>query len=166
MRGGRDAPKRLQYAGTRLLQYSALSLRAAKSQERRRDPFPYLSPCTRLYPVESVESVAADLFDEWQMELEQYTNPELRRASTAQLTRTKTKYEQMIDAMHRAERTMTPVLNAFRDQVLFLKHNLNARAIASIQDEADTLKADIARLVTDMEKSIAEAEAFVREMGV
>ena len=35
---------------------------------------------------------------------------------------------------------MKPVLAAFHDQVLVLKHNLNARAIASLEGTAVTLQ--------------------------
>ena len=59
---------------------------------------------------------------------------------------------------------MGPVLSAFGDQVLFLKHNLNARAIASLKGSLADLQTDIAQLVQEMEASIAEAERFVREM--
>jgi hypothetical protein len=45
-----------------------------------------------------------------------------------------------------------------------LKHNLNARAIASLQANADQLQGDITALVRDMESSIAEANSFIQQM--
>jgi hypothetical protein len=66
--------------------------------------------------------------------------------------------------MKRAETKMEPVLSAFRDQVLFLKHHLNARAVATLQDELVTIEADVASLVAEMETSIAEADAFISDM--
>jgi hypothetical protein len=66
--------------------------------------------------------------------------------------------------MRRAEQRMEPVLNTFRDQVLFLKHNLNARALAQLDQTNRTLEADISRLVSDMEASIREAENFIRDL--
>jgi CRISPR/Cas system CMR-associated protein Cmr5 small subunit len=115
--------------------------------------------------IDSVESVSEDLFDEWESELDQYTNADLRTASEKQLKQTRAKYDQMIAAMRKAESKMQPVLSAFRDQVLFLKHNLNARAIASIQGAADELETDVARLIAEMEVSIKEADAFIEQMG-
>jgi hypothetical protein len=56
------------------------------------------------------------------------------------------------------------VLDAFRDQVLFLKHNLNARAIASLRNELTTIEDDVAVLVAEMEQAIAESDAFISEM--
>jgi len=66
--------------------------------------------------------------------------------------------------MRRAEDKMDPVLVVFLDQVLFLKHNLNAKAIASLQDELVAVEEDVALLVKDMEESIAEAEWFISTM--
>jgi len=56
---------------------------------------------------------------------------------------------------------MDPVLAALHDQVLFLKHNLNARALGSLSGTVDTLQADVARLVEQMQAAIAEANTFV-----
>ena len=64
--------------------------------------------------------------------------------------------------MKRAATTMTPVLAAFRDQVLFLKHNLNAQAIAAVQRALVTVETDIAALIRAMEAAIAEADAFLK----
>ena len=116
--------------------------------------------------IDSVESVAEALFAEWEEELDQYTNDDLRRASEKQLRQTRRRYDQMIKAMRKAEASMQPVLATFRDQVLFLKHNLNARAIASIEGEAGILEADVARLIKEMEASIKEADEFIESMGV
>ena len=113
----------------------------------------------------SIEQVAKDLFKEWHKELKQYSNQELRRASEQQYKATMRKYEQLIDRMNQAADKMDPVLSALHDQVLFLKHNLNSMAISSIQQEADKIEADISRLVKEMEASIAEADAFIQEMG-
>lgn len=115
--------------------------------------------------IADVEQVAHDLFAEWEKELGQYTNPELRRNSRQQLDATRGRYQQLIAAMKRAEKKLDPVLNAFRDRVLFLKHNLNARAIASLRSERARVEADIAALVSDMNRSITEADRFIQEMS-
>ena len=56
---------------------------------------------------------------------------------------------------------MQPVLAAFQDQVLFLKHNLNAHAIAALRHEFVEMGVDISRLIEIMEKTIREAGSFV-----
>ena len=114
--------------------------------------------------VKKVESVSKALFKEWEQELEEYTNPSLKEASVRQLEETRQSYEVLMGAMKRAEAKMEPVLVAFRDQVLFLKHNLNAQAIASLKGELTSLEGDIASLIRDMEASISEADAFIETM--
>ncbi|MFK7758945.1 MAG: DUF2959 domain-containing protein [Phycisphaerales bacterium] len=115
--------------------------------------------------INSVERVGKALFSEWEKELEQYSTDSLRRASERQLDETQDAFEDVLVAMKAAESKMGPVLSAFGDQVLFLKHNLNARAIASLDDTLLELESEIAVLIADMEASINEANAFIDEMG-
>lgn len=112
----------------------------------------------------AVEKVAGDLFAEWRTELDLYSDPQLRRASARQLDETRQRYAQLIDVMHQAEKRMDPVLRAFRDRVLYLKHNLNARAIAALREDRQALESDIRTLIEEMNRSIAEAEAFIAAM--
>ena len=63
--------------------------------------------------------------------------------------------------MKDAASKMDPVLAAFKDQSLFLKHNLNARAIASLETDLAKVKTEVAELIQEMEASIAEANAFI-----
>jgi Skp family chaperone for outer membrane proteins len=114
--------------------------------------------------IDAVEDVAEDLFDEWEAELQQYKSDSLRRSSARKLKQTQRQYDQLIGAMKRAEKKMDPVLTAFHDQVLFLKHNLNARAIASLQTELVSVEAEVNSLIRDMEASINEANAFINTM--
>lgn len=114
--------------------------------------------------IDSVEDVADDLFEEWADELQQISNASLRSRSAAQLKTSKRRSASLITAMRRAESRMDPVLNSFRDHVLFLKHNLNARAVASLQGELGGIETDVGRLIREMEKSIAEAQSFINTM--
>ena len=114
--------------------------------------------------IDAVEDVSEALFDEWEDELDQYSNKSLRRDSEKKLNRTRRQYEQLIKAMRRAEAKIAPVLKAFHDQVLYLKHNLNAQAIASLQSELVAVESDIAVLIIEMEKSIGEADSFIKSM--
>ncbi|MBT8064286.1 MAG: DUF2959 domain-containing protein [Gammaproteobacteria bacterium] len=114
--------------------------------------------------IDEVESVAEDLFEEWQAELAEYSRADLRRNSEALLRDTRRRYDQMMVAMRRAERSMEPVLEAFQDQVLALKHNLNARAIGALRNELDSIERETARLIAEMQKAIDEADAFIQSM--
>jgi hypothetical protein len=114
--------------------------------------------------IDAIDSVAQALFDEWSNELAQYKSASLRAQSERQLTTTRNRYAALMRVMEQAAAGMNPVLDAFRDQVLFLKHNLNAQAISALSGSTRELQQDIARLVADMEKSIREADAFIAAM--
>lgn len=114
--------------------------------------------------IDDVQNVAEDLFEEWEVELEQYHSAELRRSSEDQLRQTRRRYDEMIRVMRNAEAKMEPVLVALRDHTLYLKHSLNARAIASLRGEAVNLEREVAALVEQMEQAIAEADAFIEQM--
>ena len=115
--------------------------------------------------IASVESVAKDMFNEWQSELSQYSDQNRRRASEQMLNDTKVKYEKLIAVMKQAEKRMQPVLTVFHDQVLFLKHNLNAAAIASLKDTSAGIESDVSKLIADMNASINEANSFINQMS-
>ena len=115
--------------------------------------------------INSVEKVARDLFNEWETELNQISDPELRGESSRLKRETQNRYDSMIAAMRRAESKMPPVLTKFNDHVLFLKHNLNARAISSLESQLTSVETDVDALIVDMEKSIAEADSFLADIG-
>ena len=115
--------------------------------------------------IDAIEDVAKALFREWEDELEQYSSASIRQQSERQLRETQQRYEGMLAVMRRAEARIQPVLNPFRDQVLWLKHNLNAQAIASLQGEVAVIEGDVAALIADLEKAIAAADDFMRNTG-
>lgn len=114
--------------------------------------------------IDAVEHVAGALFEEWQEEIGEYTSPRLKADSQAKLRETRRRYDGMIAAMRRSEARMDPVLAALRDNVLYLKHNLNARAVASLKPELTSIENDIGLLIREMERSIAESDAFIASL--
>ena len=114
--------------------------------------------------IDKVESVADALFEEWEEELKLYKSADLRRSSQQKLQKTKTRYRGMLASMHRAEKSMTPVLRTFRDNVLFLKHNLNAQAIGSLRTEFSTLKGKIDSLIKNMNEAIQTSNKFIADI--
>ena len=115
--------------------------------------------------IDKVEDVSEALFDEWKNELDLYENKELQRASKHQFRTTRRQYQEMLKSMRSAEASMEPVLRTFRDNVLFLKHNLNAQAIGSLQPEFTSLKKDIDTLIRKMNAAIGKSNAFIAGMG-
>lgn len=114
--------------------------------------------------IASVEDVADALFSEWRKELKEYSDQNLRRESEREYDATRRRYEELLSTMKSAAKRMDPILGKFHDQVLFVKHNLNARAIAGLSTTSQGLQEDISRLISDMERSIKDADEFIRTM--
>lgn len=114
--------------------------------------------------IADIESVSEALFTEWKQEITQYSNASMRQNSQRKLDATQTHYHQLISSMKQAESKIQPILTVFNDQVMYLKHNLNARAIASLKGELGNIKSDVSALIASMERSINEANAFINTM--
>ncbi|WP_417658046.1 DUF2959 domain-containing protein [Pseudidiomarina aestuarii] len=114
--------------------------------------------------IDAIDDVAQDLFDEWQDELDEYSNEGMRIESERSLRETERRYKSLLASMERAADTMPPVLEKLRDNVLYLKHNLNAAAIDAIRGEYRTLQSDISSLIEEMEQAINESDAFIKAM--
>jgi hypothetical protein len=111
--------------------------------------------------IDNVQRIAADLFAEWRKEIDQIQNAAFRSNSTQKLRATQSRYARLEKALKNARKRMTPVLNNLKDYVLYLKHNLNAQAIASLQSELVSVEGNIAALIQEMETSIREADEFI-----
>jgi len=114
--------------------------------------------------VQDVETVAGDLFTEWEKENRQIETDALRQTSRKQLSDTRLRYDEMLVALKKSEQSMDPVLRKLHDYVLALKHTLNAQAIAALGGESVKIQGDVARLIEDMNTSIARADEFIRQM--
>ena len=114
--------------------------------------------------IQSVEDVSEALFSEWRSEIRQYSSAALKAASQQKYDATRRKYGELISAMKLAESKLEPALIPLRDQVLFMKHNLNARAIAGLSDELVTVQSNVDQLIRDMESAIAQADAFIASL--
>ncbi|HEX7859431.1 MAG TPA: DUF2959 domain-containing protein [Verrucomicrobiae bacterium] len=115
--------------------------------------------------IDKVETVAGDLFKEWEKEISEMESSKLASQSREKLRATREKYESLHTAMTRAEASMEPVLKQFRDQVLYLKHNLNAAAIGALKGETVDIEKEIQQLIKDMNASIQQADSFIQGLG-
>ena len=114
--------------------------------------------------VDRVVSASNRLLEEWRAELDDYNDPTLRRMAETQFDQTREHATRLIASMRQTEARMQPVLASFQDQVLYLKHNLNLSAIAALEGEASTIESNVDVLIADMNRSIAEADAFIAVM--
>jgi hypothetical protein len=114
--------------------------------------------------IDAVRDVSKDLFKEWNDELAKYTDRALRAESERELRETRRRTEALIAAMVKANARIEPILRPLRDRVLFLKHNLNARALGALTRELGTVQAGVDALIADMQRAITEADAFIAAM--
>lgn len=111
--------------------------------------------------VDRVVDASNSLLEEWSSELSDYNDPALRRIAEQQYDQTREHATRLIASMRQIEDRMQPVLASFQDQVLYLKHNLNLSAIAALEGEATIIESNVDILIADMNRSIAEADAFI-----
>jgi TPP-dependent trihydroxycyclohexane-1,2-dione (THcHDO) dehydratase len=111
--------------------------------------------------IDRVVDASNRLLDEWSSELDDYNDPGLRRIAEQQFDQTREHATRLIATMRQIEDRMQPVLASFQDQVLYLKHNLNLSAIAALEGEATIIESNVDILIADMNRSIAEADAFI-----
>lgn len=114
--------------------------------------------------IDDVDHVAGALFAEWEDEIEQYSSARLKADSAAKLEATRRRYAEMLVVMRRSEAKMAPVLTAMNDNVMYLKHNLNARAVASLKVEFAAIEGQIEALIRDMKAAIASSDEFIESM--
>ncbi|MDP1662760.1 MAG: DUF2959 family protein [Phycisphaerales bacterium] len=114
--------------------------------------------------IDSVETVGEKLFSEWRGEVDGMSDPSLKSLNDQQLRSTRVQYDRLVAAMSAAEGKMAPVLTAFKDRVTYLKGALNAQAVASLNATLGQVQDDVARLITEMNTSIAEADEFIKQM--
>jgi hypothetical protein len=113
--------------------------------------------------ISSVRKVAKDLFREWESEISQMHDVKLKAGSRRSLRQSKIRYSKLEKAMEKSRKRMYPVLTKLRDYVLYLKHNLNAKAVGSLGGEVVSIEKEVAGLIKDMNASIKEADNFIRD---
>jgi hypothetical protein len=116
--------------------------------------------------IESVKDVAEPLFSEWEKELDKFQNEQLRTVSADIFLETRDRYDKLMASMEGSRAKVDSVLKAFKDQVLFLKHNLNAKAIDALDDEYNFLETEFEELIQRLQTSIEQSNAFIQTMTV
>ena len=114
--------------------------------------------------MDEIETIAEDLFEEWEGEVAEIQTANLKAQSRKLLRETKAKYQRMHASLLETRGAMDPVLAVLKDHVLFLKANLNAAAIGAIGDEMANIEGEIEDLTKSIQASIAEAQRFIEAM--
>lgn len=111
-----------------------------------------------------IDRVSRDLFKEWEAELDLYNNATLRADQAQKLSLSRKQFATMRDRMQQARDRVDPVMVVLNDNVLYLKHSLNARALDALRGQATLLEGQVDALIRDMQVAIDEADAFIANM--
>lgn len=111
--------------------------------------------------ISDVKAVAKDLFTEWEAEINEIKDVKLKSSSRSSLRDAKAKYARLERVMTASTKKMAPVLAKLNDYVLYLKHNLNAKAVGALSGEVVSIEKEVSGLIRDMTASIKEAQSFI-----
>jgi chromosome segregation ATPase len=135
--------------------YKRLSKEVEQSQDSIEDLDDHLA---------DIDRVSKALFDEWKDELDLYNNAALRADQAKKLAQARRQFSTMRDRMQTARDRVDPVMAVLSDNVLYLKHSLNAQALDALRGQATTLEGQVDALIRDMQIAIEEADAFIARM--
>lgn len=114
--------------------------------------------------VRTVEQVGDALFDEWEDELDEYSSPALRSASSAELEQTREQYRLLLAKMKAAQSRVLPALDGLNDHLLFIKHQMNANTVSGLQASYSTVSGTVEPMMIDMQRSIEGADGFIERL--
>lgn len=135
--------------------YERLNKEVERSRSATKDLDEHLS---------DIDRVSEDLFDEWEAELDLYSSATLRADQEKKLKLARRQFLVMRDRMQTARNRVDPVMAVLTDNVLFLKHSLNAQALAALRGQTSLLEGQVDALIKDMQVAIDEADAFINRM--
>jgi chromosome segregation ATPase len=135
--------------------YERLSKEVERSRKATKDLDEHLS---------DIDRVSEDLFDEWESELNLYSSATLKADQKRKLALARRQFMTMRDRMQTARNRVDPVMAVLTDNVLFLKHSLNAQALAALRGQTAVLEGQVDALIRDMQVAIEEADAFISRM--
>jgi chromosome segregation ATPase len=136
-------------------QYKRLDRKVERSKDAIEDLDDHLA---------AIDEVSADLFEEWEEELAQYNSAALRADQAQKLQESRRQFTSLRQRMQVARDRVDPVMAILNDNVLYLKHSLNARALDALRGEATALEGKVDALIADMQVAIDEANAFINSM--
>lgn len=111
-----------------------------------------------------IRTDSSTLFTEWKAELEHFSGEALRKKSESMLVDTEERSQRVIAALEEIQGKMEPVLLKFHDYELFFNHNLNPRAIATLEDTYDDFDQELESLNEEIASAMNEMNAFLERL--
>lgn len=114
--------------------------------------------------IETVNNIAQDLFSEWKTESSKIKNDTYRKDSVKKRQLSMVRFGAMMKSMREVEKSLGPVLTKLNDQVLYLKHNLNASSIGAFKGELNSVETEIKNLIAEIQQSNKQADKFIAQL--
>ena len=111
--------------------------------------------------IDTLRLETQDLVKDWSEELSRFSSDAVRKKSEAQMRDTEARAQRLVAALERLQGRMKPVLTKLQDYALFFDHNLNPRAIATLQDTYKDFDNEFKSLESELSKTQGEIEDFL-----
>lgn len=114
--------------------------------------------------IDKSEDIANDLFSEWRKEALSLNKRKYRKDSLTKLKKTKISFNDTLSSMRHVEKNMRKILKQYKDQVTYIKHNLNAKVIGSLQLEMKSISSEMEKLIVQIDRSKSKAKKFISKL--
>jgi hypothetical protein len=111
--------------------------------------------------LDEVRTESTHLIEGWNAELAGFANDAMRKKSAAMMQDTEDRSGRITASLERLQERMQPVLLKLQDYGLFFHHNLNARALATLEDTYKDFDAEFRALTSEFDKAEREFETFL-----
>lgn len=112
-----------------------------------------------------ISDIAYDLFDEWKKEARALDNKTYKRNSLRKLSSTKSSFSAVLANMKKVESRSSRILKKFHDQVIYIKHNLNAKIVGNLRTELNLLESEMTELIKEIQASRVQATKFISTLN-
>jgi hypothetical protein len=111
--------------------------------------------------IDKMRAAAEPVFEQWTKDLEAYSNPEMRARSQQRLAAARERYDSVVAAVEPVLVEYETVNQTLHDHLLFLSHDMNPAAVATIQDDVRSVAKQAAGLDGSFQTAKAAARAYV-----
>ncbi len=116
--------------------------------------------------ISSAQEVADDLFDEWKEEAYALDNRTYRKNSLSKRSKTMKSFNRALVSTKKVQKKMDTILKQYKDHVIYLKHNLNAKIIGNLEVEMKSIVRDVQSLIKEIEASKSKTSEFISTLKV
>jgi len=104
---------------------------------------------------------AAQMFMNWNIELDQFSSLQLRTRSEERMQSVKGRFDVLSSRLHDTHARMETALVGLKDYVLFFNHNLNTRSASGLDFENESLAQEIRALNAEVEGARFQGNDFI-----